>query len=407
MRFLFALLLVAAVSVAASAGDNPDVYAYITFDPDGSEDECDSSGTPYTTVSAYVCLANVTGGMSTVSFMLTDPTVECPGVMATKSFTNLLPGGQVLGDPFVAPGVTCASTECEYGIVVVGRIDCFYLGGACCFELLDHVEYPRWVVDCQEPGQVDYYCVQAHGTINGGSCNTPTEYPCPGTPADLTVQKTGPDGPIELGADVSYQAITNNAGPGDAHGVVFTDYLPPGVEFVSAVPTQGTCSEAGGVVECDLGVIPVGGSVTIEITGSVSDISIQNRAEVSGNEADPDLSGNTAACVTHLECPQSGVPDGSGGIGTAIVYQNRPNPLNPNTVIGFSTTARAQVGLRIYSSSGRLVAVLVDQPMGPGEHQVTWDGTNDSGRRVASGVYYYKLSIDGAEVGSRKAVLLR
>jgi hypothetical protein len=44
----------------------------------------------------------------------------------------------------------------------------FYLGGACHFEILDHEEYPRWVVDCTEPyAEVDEYCVYRNASIGG------------------------------------------------------------------------------------------------------------------------------------------------------------------------------------------------------------------------------------------------
>ena len=49
--------------------------------------------------------------------------------------------------------------------VLVAVVTIFYLGGSGCLEIRDHEEYPRWVVDCSEPGEVDQYCVLAHGSI--------------------------------------------------------------------------------------------------------------------------------------------------------------------------------------------------------------------------------------------------
>jgi hypothetical protein len=191
MKKIVLALAILALSTVAFAGDNPYVYAYISFDPAGSEDAVQVATAdlpaPYTTVSAYVCLGNVEGGMTTLSFLLKDPMVYCPGVMATKAFVNLLPGNLAIGDAFVG-GLTVASTECMPGpIVVIGRIDCFYLGGECCFEILDHLDYPRWVVDCNEPGLVDYYCLKYHGILGDGPvCTTLTEYPCEGSPVEDT-----------------------------------------------------------------------------------------------------------------------------------------------------------------------------------------------------------------------------
>lgn len=46
----------------------------------------------------------------------------------------------------------------------------FYLGGSGCLQILDHADYPRWVVDCGQPQEVDQYCVLAHGSIGGLVC---------------------------------------------------------------------------------------------------------------------------------------------------------------------------------------------------------------------------------------------
>jgi hypothetical protein len=186
MRNVLIGVMVLAMAAFASAGNNPDVYAYISFDAAGDEGVTTATPAGYTTVSAYVCLGNVPGGMTTISFLLKNVTAGCPGVMATQAFVPLLPGGLTIGDAFVSPGITCASTECMYDTVIVGRIDCFYLGGDCCFEILDHADYPRWVVDCQEPGQVDTYCLKWHGIVGAGVCGTETEWPCDSPVDDST-----------------------------------------------------------------------------------------------------------------------------------------------------------------------------------------------------------------------------
>ncbi len=54
--------------------------------------------------------------------------------------------------------------------ILVAVMAFFYLGGSACLEIRDHLEYPRWVVDCGEPGEVDQYCVLAHGSIGGAAC---------------------------------------------------------------------------------------------------------------------------------------------------------------------------------------------------------------------------------------------
>ncbi len=85
----------------------------------------------------------------------------------------------------------------------------------------------------------------------------------------------------------------------------------------------------------------------------------------------------------------------------------RPNPFNPRTRIDFELPRRARARLEIYDVSGRLVATLFDgtHPAGPGS--VTWDGKDRKGRPVGSGVYLYRLAVEGSGGISRKMVLLK
>lgn len=65
-----------------------------------------------------------------------------------------------------------------------------------------------------------------------------------------------------------------------------------------------------------------------------------------------------------------------------------PNPFNPSTRINYSLAEAGKVQLAIYDVAGRLVRTLVDDVLAAGDHQVRWDGRNDSGRTVASGAYF-------------------
>ena len=86
--------------------------------------------------------------------------------------------------------------------------------------------------------------------------------------------------------------------------------------------------------------------------------------------------------------------------------QNYPNPFNPHTTIRFSVPAATSVTLRVYDVAGRLVATLADKAYAPGIHAVTWNGTNNSGQGVSSGIYFYKITA-GRDVATKKMVLLR
>jgi hypothetical protein len=75
------------------------------------------------------------------------------------------------------------------------------------------------------------------------------------------------------------------------------------------------------------------------------------------------------------------------------LLQNTPNPFNPRTTIAFATTDQASVNLQVFDLAGRLVRVLVDdETVTRGRHEVVWNGRDDTGRKVAAGVYFYRLT---------------
>lgn len=88
------------------------------------------------------------------------------------------------------------------------------------------------------------------------------------------------------------------------------------------------------------------------------------------------------------------------------LYQNFPNPFNPVTTIKFFNPRPEHIALTIYDSGGRKIRSLIDADKGTGWHTVKWNGTNDSGNGVGSGVYYYRLTA-GKKVITKKLVMLR
>lgn len=75
--------------------------------------------------------------------------------------------------------------------------------------------------------------------------------------------------------------------------------------------------------------------------------------------------------------------------------QNFPNPFNPTTRIRFELPDPGHVALAVYDVTGRKVRVLVDEYRNPGEHEVLWNGRDDSGMPAASGIYFYTISVTG------------
>jgi len=184
MKQLLVIGAILMLAVTAIAGDNPQVYGYISFDPAGDPAATVVQPAPYSTVDAYFALGCVEGGMTTVSFGLNNVLADYPGVMGTQAFVNLMPGNLAIGDAFDGVGVTIASTECMMmDPVIVGYGTYFYLAGDCVISILDHADYPRWVVDCQDPGQVDYYCLQGSGAVGAAVAPPGEECPC-GSPVE-------------------------------------------------------------------------------------------------------------------------------------------------------------------------------------------------------------------------------
>ena len=104
----------------------------------------------------------------------------------------------------------------------------------------------------------------------------------------------------------------------------------------------------------------------------------------------------------------TGVAEGDATVAPAefALLQNRPNPFNPVTTIGYALPEQAHVTIKVYNVAGALVKTLRDERQEAGSRSVVWDGTNDGGRKVASGVYLCRMSA-GAFTDSRVMVLLK
>ncbi|MDP2400960.1 MAG: FlgD immunoglobulin-like domain containing protein, partial [Actinomycetota bacterium] len=79
-------------------------------------------------------------------------------------------------------------------------------------------------------------------------------------------------------------------------------------------------------------------------------------------------------------------------LGQVALLQNYPNPFNPTTTISFSIPAGMQCSLDIYNLRGQKVKTLLNENMIAGKHSIIWNGEDDGGRKVSSGVYLYRLS---------------
>jgi len=86
------------------------------------------------------------------------------------------------------------------------------------------------------------------------------------------------------------------------------------------------------------------------------------------------------------------------------LYQNYPNPFNPETEIRFDIPRAGEVELAVFNILGQEVRRLAEGDMAAGNHRVTWDGRDDAGRAVSSGIYFYRLKT--GETSLRKKMVL-
>ena len=111
----------------------------------------------------------------------------------------------------------------------------------------------------------------------------------------------------------------------------------------------------------------------------------------------------TIECITGTDDIQS-IPS------AFKLHQCYPNPFNPITNIGFEipnlSGKRTLVNLAIYNAKGRLIKSLINNYYEPGVYSVMWDGLNNSGTNVASGIYFCKFTT-GSFVETKKMILLR
>ena len=101
------------------------------------------------------------------------------------------------------------------------------------------------------------------------------------------------------------------------------------------------------------------------------------------------------------------VADGEVVPSVYSLSQNYPNPFNPETTIRYDLPEAGTVRLSVYNMVGQMVRMLVDGERPDGSYSVMWDGRDDTGRDVASGVYLYCLEVEGQYMQTRRMVLLR
>jgi hypothetical protein len=161
------LALALAAPAAGQYGNNPDCQVCIDFsgtasDWTGVQSRIDPE--PNTVFSAYFTIYSI-NELAGICFRVS----VTEDMSAVTSFTNLLPGDLAIGS--WDTGITIASTECMTDdLVYIGRLDMFYTGTPGDVMILDHPQWPRWVIDCtyppvDDPLMTNFYCVWMHGGV--------------------------------------------------------------------------------------------------------------------------------------------------------------------------------------------------------------------------------------------------
>ena len=150
--------------------------------------------------------------------------------------------------------------------------------------------------------------------------------------ADLSITKSDSPDPVTAGEDLTYTLTVDNAGPDDADNVVVTDTLPPTASFVSATPSQGSCTHDSGEVVCELGTIANGAGATITIVVTPFQAGqISNTAVVDSDAFDPDDSDNSDTEDTTVDAPPASAD-------LSVVKTDSPDPVTAGANLTYTLT---------------------------------------------------------------------
>jgi photosystem II stability/assembly factor-like uncharacterized protein len=120
----------------------------------------------------------------------------------------------------------------------------------------------------------------------------------------------------------------------------------------------------------------------------------------------PTLLYASGATVYRYTCGPSAVREPSAPYASPLALQCHPNPFNASTTITFDVPVASRVVVRIYDALGKQVVELLDSDLQAGPQRIPWDGRNNAGNEVASGVYLYRVDASGT-AESKSMVLVK
>ncbi len=147
-----------------------------------------------------------------------------------------------------------------------------------------------------------------------------------------------------------------------------------------------------------IGSVSAGTNSYSDPAQSVNDYLYQVTAVYDAGESGP--SNEATVTVTRINEKDNLVPV------AFMLSQNYPNPFNPTTKIVYSIPENGQVFLEIYNNIGQKIRSLVNENQNSGRYTIEWDGMNDKGLKVTSGIYFYQLRSNGF-IETKKMAILR
>jgi hypothetical protein len=180
---------------------------------------------------------------------------------------------------------------------------------------------------------------------------------------------------------------------------------------LAAILYDGQNSEVEGIVSIPLDIQNRG----VFVADSLG--STYNQIVLAVMNVDSSLGEDSSAVYSYTaEIEPTGIiadrrdPSGVSRVVSYSLGQNYPNPFNPSTNISFDIPgtpgSRQQVNLTVYDIHGKRVRNLIDSGLEPGSHRIAWDGRNDMGETVPSGIYIYTLRA-GEHIYTRKMTILK
>ncbi len=178
---------------------------------------------------------------------------------------------------------------------------------------------------------------------------------------DISISMVDSPDPVSAGASLTYTLAVANTGPAAATGVIVTNVLPGGVSFVLAMSSQGTCTQNGGLVTCNLGTISGGtnATATIIVVPTAGGL-ITNVAVVSRAETDPYPANNSATVVTAVQIPALSINDvsllegNSGSTFAAFTVNLTPASALPVNLMFATADGTATAGSDYAGTNGTL-----------------------------------------------------